>query len=89
MGLYFMTGEFITIPQLANDMGLSRIAVYKKVKSGQIPATRIGRNYCISFETANALLQPAAGRQDLDWIDAAVEKVVGKYGAVLKWLSAE
>jgi excisionase family DNA binding protein len=84
-----MTGEFVTIPQLANEMGLSRIAVYKKVKSGQIPATRIGRNYCISSETANALLQQTTSRQDLEWIDAAVEKVVGKYGVVLKWLSAE
>ena len=84
-----MRGELITIPKLADALGLSRIAVYKKVKSGQIPARRAGRIYVISADTAKALLQPAAGQQDLEWIDGAVKKVVREYGVVLKWLSTE
>ena len=40
--------EFMTIPQLARLLGLSRIAVYNKVKSGEIKAVRIGRTYAIN-----------------------------------------
>jgi excisionase family DNA binding protein len=84
-----MQGAAKTIPEVANDLGLSRIAVYKKVKSGQIPATRIGRYYVISSETATSLSRQAVNQQDLDWIDAAVKKVVQEYGIVFKWLSVE
>lgn len=37
----------ISIPELAQQLGISRIAVYQKVKSGQIRAEKIGRNYVI------------------------------------------
>jgi len=40
--------EYLTIPQAARILGISRIAVYKKVKKGQIKAERIGRIYAIS-----------------------------------------
>jgi excisionase family DNA binding protein len=84
-----MQGVTKTIPELANDLGISRVAVYKKVKSGEIPATRVGRCYVISSETAESLSRQPVNRQDLDWIDAAVKKVVQEYGIVFKWLSIE
>ncbi|MCM8773899.1 MAG: excisionase family DNA-binding protein [Candidatus Omnitrophica bacterium] len=39
--------NYITLPQLAKLMGITRIAVYKKVKKGQIRAERIGRNFAV------------------------------------------
>ena len=42
--------DFYTIPQLAKKMGISRIAVYKKVKAGKIKAFKIGRIYAVSSE---------------------------------------
>ena len=83
-----MQDTLITIPELAGRLGVSRIAVYKKVKNGQIPAIRVGRRYVISSKTVKELQQPV-NEIDLDWIDAAVKKVVQEYGIVLKWLSAE
>lgn len=41
---------YISIPQLAKLLGISRIAVYKKVKRGEIDAIRVGRNYAIATE---------------------------------------
>jgi excisionase family DNA binding protein len=38
---------YLTIPQVAKILGISRIAVYKRVKKGQIKATKIGRNYAV------------------------------------------
>ena len=39
--------KYITIPELAEILGLSRVAVFKKVKKGEIKAIKIGRNYAI------------------------------------------
>ena len=39
--------KYISIPQLAKNLGINRIAVYKKVKKGQIKAIRIGRSFAI------------------------------------------
>ncbi|MCM8823733.1 MAG: excisionase family DNA-binding protein [Candidatus Omnitrophica bacterium] len=47
--------NYITLPQLAKLMGITRIAVYKKVKKGQIKAERIGRNFAVSKDTIKDL----------------------------------
>ncbi|MBZ0166163.1 MAG: excisionase family DNA-binding protein, partial [Candidatus Omnitrophica bacterium] len=41
------TDEFLSIPQLADSLGVSRNTVFQKVKKGQIKATRIGRHYSV------------------------------------------
>ncbi|GAG51297.1 unnamed protein product, partial [marine sediment metagenome] len=56
-------GEYITIPQLANILGLSRVAVYKKVKKGQIKAVRIGRNFAIDRKYVLNILGKALGQE--------------------------
>lgn len=43
-----MSELFISIPKLAKILGISRIAVYKKVKKNEIKAVKIGKNYAIS-----------------------------------------
>ena len=48
--------KYLTIPQLAALLGITRIAVYKKVKKGQIPATKVGRTYVISDPDITSIL---------------------------------
>lgn len=48
--------EFYSIPELAKMMHISRIAVYKKVKKGQIKAKKTGRDYTISFDEAGSFM---------------------------------
>ena len=81
--------DYITIPQLADLLGISRIAVYKKVKKGQIPATKIGRTYVITDETIAKILGKKLTARDKKRIDAAVRRVVREYGEVLKKLGRE
>jgi excisionase family DNA binding protein len=81
--------KFITIPQLAKLLGLSRIEVYRKVRKGQIPAIRIGRNYAISDRDVAHILGKKMSSKDKSKISAAVKKVVKDYGEVLKQLSKE
>ena len=39
--------EYLSIPEVAKILGISRIAIYKKVKKGEIKAAKIGRSYAI------------------------------------------
>ncbi len=79
----------VTIPELASRLGVSRIAIWNKVRKGEIPAAKVGHQYIISARDA----QIAAGEELTDkqeqWIEAAVDRVVRKYGPVLKRLSRE
>jgi excisionase family DNA binding protein len=81
--------KYITIPELAKLLGVSRIAIYKRVKKGQIPATKIGRTYVITDQTIADVLGKAVTRRGKEQIDAAVRRTVREYGAVLKQLAQE
>ncbi len=81
--------KYITIPQLAKMLGISRIAVYKKVKSGQIKATRIGKNYVISDKDITHILGGKLSDKDKKRIDAVVQKVIDEYGELLRMLGKE
>jgi len=80
---------YITIPELAKILGVSRIAVYNKVKKGQIKAEKIGRSYAIPRKSVANILGEALADEDKRQIDAAVKKVVEEYGHTLKLLGAE
>jgi excisionase family DNA binding protein len=82
-------GEYLTIPQLAKILGVSRIAVYRKVKKGQIKAVKIGRNYAIPQKQIAAILGKRLRQEDKKEIDIAVKKTVKEYGQVLKLLGSE
>lgn len=45
--------DYISIPALAKKLGISRIAVYKKVKKGLIKGVKVGRNYVVSKKDIN------------------------------------
>ena len=81
--------KYITIPELAKLLGVSRIAIYNRVKKGQIPATKIGRTYVITDQTIANILGKEVTRKGKQRIDAAVRKAVREYGEVLKRLGKE
>ncbi len=83
------SNEYMTIPQLAKILGLSRIAVYQKVKKGQIKAEKIGRTFAISSKQVAAILGKTLKQEDKKQIDAAVRKTVKEYGQTLKLLGSE
>lgn len=81
--------KYITIPKLAKLLGISRIAVYKRVKRGEIPATKIGGIYVITDETVNRVLNRRITPKGKRHIDSAVRRAVRDYGVVLKRLGRE
>jgi excisionase family DNA binding protein len=80
---------YITIPQLAKMLGVSRVTVYRKVKAGEIPAEKIGRNYVISDSEINNILNKKLSSKDKEKIEQAVQKIVQEYGETLRLLGKE
>ena len=81
--------RLLTISQLAELLGISRIAVYKRVKKGQIAARKLGRSYVISDRDITEVLgkkMTVRGRQS---VKRAVSKAARDYGDVLKWLGKD
>jgi excisionase family DNA binding protein len=84
---------YVSIPELAKMLGVSRVAVFNKIKKGQIPAHKIGRNYAISMEDVSDLVDGGKlnvlTEEKKSEIKKAVEKVVKEYGETLKLLGKE
>jgi excisionase family DNA binding protein len=81
--------KYVTIPKLAEHLGVSRIAVYRRVKKGEIPASRIGRIYVITDKTVNRILKKRLTEKGKERIEIAVKRTVREYGEVLKRLGRE
>lgn len=81
--------EYVTIPELAKILGITRIAVYKKVKAGKIKAIRIGRSFAIPKKYIAEIIGSDLKESDKKEIDIAVKKTVKEYGEVLKLLGRE
>lgn len=81
--------EYVTIPQLAKILGVSRITIYNKVKNGEIEAIRIGRIYAIPKNCISEILGKTVREKTKKLIDQAVERTVQEYGEVLIKLGQE
>ena len=81
--------EYLSIPEVAKILGISRIAIYKKVKKGEIKAAKIGRSYAIPKKYLEDILGKSLGEKEKKEIDKAVHKTVKEYGEVLKLLGKE
>jgi len=81
--------DYLSIQELANILGVSRITVYKRVKKGQIKAVRIGRSFAVPKRYINSILGKELDVEGKREIDAAVRRTVKEYGEVLKRLGRE
>ena len=69
-------------------MGISRIAVFKKIKSGAIKARKIGRNFAIHKNDLPDILGKTLTEEKKNAIEAAVKKAVKEYRQVFERLAA-
>ena len=50
-------GRFMTVAEVARTLRVSNMTVYRIVKSGDLPAVRVGRGYRIRAEDVRSYLQ--------------------------------
>lgn len=81
--------DFYTISEIAKALGISRVAVFKKIKSGLIKTIRIGRMYAIPKNEVTSLLGESLTPEQKKLIEEGVKKTVREYGETLRLLGRE
>lgn len=84
-----MTKNLFSTAEVAKLLGISRVAVFKKIKSGQIKAKRVGRNFIINRKDLLDVLGTVLSEEKKRDIDSAVKKIVEEYGETLQLLGQE
>ena len=79
----------LTTAELAKLLGISRIAVFKKIKTGKIKAEKVGRNFVIDKKELGGILDDTLNENKKAEIREAVKKTIREYGETLKLLGQE
>ena len=81
--------KYLSTIQAADILGISRIAVFNKIKKGEIKAEKAGRNYIIEARQIPQMTKNALTARDKKTIQKAVDKTVKEYGETLRLLGRE
>ena len=78
--------QFLSTTELAKILGISRVAVFKKIKKGEIKAVKVGRNFVIDKKDLGNILGKELTKKEKSEIEKAVKKTVKEYGETLRLL---
>lgn len=81
--------QFLSTIEVAKLLGISRIAVFKNIKSGKIKAKKIGRNFMIDKKNLPDILGDILTEYKKREIEKVVKKTISEYGETLKLLGKE
>lgn len=81
--------QFLSTEEAAKLLGISRIAVFKKIKKGDIKAIKVGRNFIIDIKDLDGVSGKVLTKKDKKEIKQTVKKFVREYGETLKLLGRE
>jgi excisionase family DNA binding protein len=60
----FVTGVLLTVAEVAGAMRVSNMTVYRLIKSGELPAVRVGKNYRLRESDLERFLQERSVRTE-------------------------
>jgi len=80
--------EYIGTTEAAKLLGISRVAVFKKIKSDEIKAKKVGRNYIIEKKSLGSIYKELTKAEEKE-VEKAVTKVVKEFGPALRKLGKE
>lgn len=81
--------DYLTIKELSEILQVSRVTVFKKVKSGEIKAEMIGKTFIIPKQQVDGIIYNTLSEKSKREIDQGVSKVMKEYGDVIKKLGEE
>jgi excisionase family DNA binding protein len=83
-----MSKKYLTSGEAAKVLGISRIAVFKRIVSGKLKAKKIGGRYLIE-EGHLGLARRELTAKDKERIQRTVQQVLKEYGSVIRKLGNE
>ena len=81
--------KYLSVIELAKLLNVSRIAIFKKIKTGKINAFKVGRNYVIPVEEFYSAVGTFVSEKNKEEIEEIVKKAVKDYGETLRRLGKE
>ncbi len=83
------TKSHFSTTEAAKIMHISRIALFKKIKTGQLKAQKVGRNYVIDRTNLEAVTGTTVSSEQKEEIKNIVKKAVKEYGETFRRLGKE
>lgn len=80
--------KFIGTTEVAELLGVSRVTVFNRIKSGKIKAIKVGRNYIIEKSSLGPAFKNVSANQK-QLVKRAVDKAFEDYGEILRRLGNE
>lgn len=84
-----MKKNLFSTSEVAKLLGISRVAVFKKIKTGKIKAKKVGRNFVIEKSELPGILGTVLTGHTRQEVDTSVDKTIREYGETLKLLGKE
>lgn len=81
--------QFISTAELAKLLGISRVAVFKRIKNGEIKAMKVGRAFIIDKKDIPEIIGSSLSEENKKGIEEAVGKTIREYGETLRLLGKE
>lgn len=81
--------QFISVAELAELLKVSRVAVFNRIKKGEIKAEKIGRAFVINKKDVPGLTGDSLSQKDKDNIRVSVSRTIKEYGETLRLLGKE
>ncbi len=83
------TKRYLSTTDVAKILGVSRITVFQRVKSGKIHAVKVGHSYVIDPADIGVVTGQAVSPKQKLVMNQAVKKTVAEYGDALRLLGKE
>ena len=81
--------KLLSTAEVAKILGISRVAIHKKIKNGDIKARKVGRNYVIESADVSVALGTILSPERKREIEKSVDRTVKEYGEALRMLGKE
>lgn len=79
--------QYISTSEAAESLGVSRVTVFNRIKNGQIPAKKAGRNFIIEKNQIIKDKNTELTKKEKETINKAVDRTLQDYGETLKLLA--
>lgn len=81
--------HFFSTAEVAKMLSIDRVTVFRKIKSGEIKAHKVGRNFVIAVGDLPEVLGTVVSKKQGKEINDAVKKAVRQYGETFRLLGRE